>query len=116
MIINDLLWLRFKRPECPPLGSPRIRPSGSSSSVHRILICHGLKRLPANQKHRPRGQPWLRYEKPQPRHRPQRVDSSWFPSAESNRYGASRVMTIGIVKPDTGRDPIEAVRLGSAIQ
>jgi transposase InsO family protein len=36
------------------------------SSVHRILTRHGMSRLPANQKHRPHGKRWQRYEKPQP--------------------------------------------------
>jgi transposase InsO family protein len=39
------------------------------SSVHRILVRHGMNRLPANQKHRPHRQRWRRYEKPQPGHR-----------------------------------------------
>src|SRR4029079_10992683 len=39
------------------------------SSVHRILTRHGLPRLPANQKHRPHGKRWQRYEKPRPGHR-----------------------------------------------
>ena len=39
------------------------------SSVHRILQRHGMSRLPANQKYRPHGQRWRRYEKPQPGHR-----------------------------------------------
>ena len=39
------------------------------SSVHRILVRHGMNRLPANQKHRPHGKRWQRYEKPQPGHR-----------------------------------------------
>jgi transposase InsO family protein len=39
------------------------------SSVHRILIRHGLRLLPANQKRRPTGRAWKRYEKPQPGHR-----------------------------------------------
>jgi Transposase./Integrase core domain. len=39
------------------------------SSVHRILMRHGVNRLPANQKHRPHGKRWQRYEKPQPGHR-----------------------------------------------
>jgi len=39
------------------------------SSVHRLLGKHGLSRLPANQKHRPHGKRWQRYEKPQPGHR-----------------------------------------------
>jgi hypothetical protein len=39
------------------------------SSVHRILVRHGLGRLPANQKHRPHKQRWKRYEKPRPGHR-----------------------------------------------
>jgi transposase InsO family protein len=39
------------------------------SSVHRILTRHGMPRLPANQKHKPHGRRWQRYEKPQPGHR-----------------------------------------------
>ena len=39
------------------------------SSVHRILKRHGMNRLPANQKHRPYGKRWQRYEKSQPGHR-----------------------------------------------
>jgi hypothetical protein len=41
----------------------------AASSVHRILVRHGLNRLPANQKHRPHGKRWQRYEKRQPGHR-----------------------------------------------
>jgi transposase InsO family protein len=41
----------------------------AGSSVHRILVRHGMNRLPANQKHRPHGKRWQRYEKPQPGHR-----------------------------------------------
>ena len=41
----------------------------ATSSVHRILVRHGLGRLPANQKYRPHKQRWKRYEKPQPGHR-----------------------------------------------
>jgi transposase InsO family protein len=41
------------------------------STVHRILIRYGVNRLPANQKRRPIGRPWQRYEKPQPGHRVQ---------------------------------------------
>ena len=36
---------------------------------HQELGKHGLGRLPANQKHRPHGKRWQRYEKPQPAHR-----------------------------------------------
>jgi len=39
------------------------------SSVHRVLLRHGMNRLPANQKHRPHAKRWLRYEKPLPGHR-----------------------------------------------
>ena len=39
------------------------------SSVHRILRRQGMHRLPADQKHRPHGVRWKRYEKPQPGHR-----------------------------------------------
>ena len=39
------------------------------SSVHRILKRHGMSRLPANQKHRPYGKRWKRYEKLAPGHR-----------------------------------------------
>src|SRR4051812_18335455 len=41
------------------------------STVHRLLIRHGLNRLPANQKHRPLKKRWHRYEKPRPGHRVQ---------------------------------------------
>ena len=41
----------------------------AGSSVHRILTRHEMNRLPANQKHRPHGKRWQRYEKPQPGHR-----------------------------------------------
>jgi transposase InsO family protein len=37
-------------------------------SVHRILKRHGMNRLPANQKHRPYGKRWKRYEKLVPGH------------------------------------------------
>lgn len=43
--------------------------SVATSSVHRILRRHAMHRLPANQKHRPHGTRWKRYEKPQPGHR-----------------------------------------------
>ena len=39
------------------------------SSVHRVLVRHGMNRLPANQKQRPHKTRWQRYEKPQPGHR-----------------------------------------------
>jgi transposase len=39
------------------------------SSVHRILVRHGINRLPANQKHRAHTKRWQRYEKRQPGHR-----------------------------------------------
>ena len=41
----------------------------ATSTVHRILIRHGMNRLPANQKRKPTGGAWQRYEKPQPGHR-----------------------------------------------
>ena len=37
--------------------------------MQNILRKHGLGRLPANQKHKPHGKRWQRYEKPQPGHR-----------------------------------------------
>ncbi|GMV23179.1 MAG: IS481 family transposase [Acidimicrobiia bacterium] len=43
--------------------------SVARSTVHRVLRRHGMNRLPANQKHRPHGKRWQRYEKPQPGHR-----------------------------------------------
>ncbi len=39
------------------------------SSVHRILVRHGMNRLPGSQKHRVHAKRWQRYEKPQPGHR-----------------------------------------------
>jgi transposase InsO family protein len=43
----------------------------ATSSVHRILVRHGLNRLPASQKHRQHARRWKRYEKQQPGHRVQ---------------------------------------------
>jgi len=39
------------------------------NTVHRLLLKHGINRLPANQKVRPHGKRWRRYEKAQPGHR-----------------------------------------------
>ena len=39
------------------------------SSVHRILVRHGMNRLPGSQKYRSHAKRWQRYEKPQPGHR-----------------------------------------------
>ena len=36
------------------------------SSVHRILLRHGMNRLPSSQKHRAHARRWQRYEKQQP--------------------------------------------------
>jgi transposase InsO family protein len=41
----------------------------ATSTVHRILLKHGLNRLPANQKHRAHSKRWQRYEKARPGHR-----------------------------------------------
>jgi transposase InsO family protein len=43
--------------------------SVAASSVHQILLRHGLNRLPANQKYRQYARRWQRYEKAQPGHR-----------------------------------------------
>jgi transposase InsO family protein len=37
--------------------------------VHRILVRHGLNRLPVSQKHQRHAKRWKRYEKQQPGHR-----------------------------------------------
>jgi hypothetical protein len=42
------------------------RQSLAVSSVHRILLRHGMNRLPTSQKRRSRARRWQRYEKPQP--------------------------------------------------
>jgi transposase-like protein len=39
------------------------------SSVHRILVRHGMNRFPGSQKYRSHTKRWQRYEKPQPGHR-----------------------------------------------
>jgi transposase InsO family protein len=39
------------------------------SSVHRILVRHGMNRLPTNQKHQSHRKRWQRYEKARPGHR-----------------------------------------------
>ena len=62
--------------------------SVARSSVHRILGKHGMPRLPANQKHRPHGRRWQRYEKPQPGHRLQMGRE--VPGADS-RHGQAPV-------------------------
>jgi len=41
------------------------------SSVHRILVRHGMNRLPGSQKYRSKTKRWQRYEKAQPGHRVQ---------------------------------------------
>ena len=72
-IVSKILYLR----ENYHFGAGRIADylkrfhqlSIATSSVHRILVRHGLGRLPANQKHRPHKQRWQRYEKPRPGHR-----------------------------------------------
>ena len=57
------------------------------SSVHRILERHGMNRLPANQKHRPHGKRWQRYEKPQPGHRLQ-MDVKFLERIPGTRSGS----------------------------
>ena len=58
--------------------------SVARSTVHRLLVKHGVGRLPANQKHRARGQRWQRYEKPQPGHRLQ-VDVTFLERIPGSR-------------------------------
>jgi transposase len=43
--------------------------SVAGATVHRLLLKHGVNRLPANQKYRQHAKRWKRYEKPQPGHR-----------------------------------------------
>ena len=72
-VVNKILYLR----QTYHFGPRRIADylkrfhdvSLAMSSVHRILCRHGMRRLPANLKHRPHGVRWKRYEKPQPGHR-----------------------------------------------
>ena len=66
----------------------------AGSSVHRILKRHGMNRLPANQKHRPYGKRWKRYEKLAPGHRLQvdvkfleRIPSGWTRIRLRQGYG-----------------------------
>lgn len=69
----------------------------AASSVHRILARHGLNRLPANQRYRPHGKRWQRYEKPQPGHRLQ-LDvkfSSGFPRPRHSSTRSPRSTTAG---------------------
>jgi transposase-like protein len=55
--------------EGPRRVAQTCRHFGISRKTFYILARHGLHRLPANQKHRPHGKRWQRYEKPQPGHR-----------------------------------------------
>jgi transposase InsO family protein len=72
-IVSKMLYLR----QSYHFGAGRIRDylrrfhqvTVAASSVHRILTRHGMRRLPANQKHQPHRKRWQRYEKPQPGHR-----------------------------------------------
>jgi transposase InsO family protein len=72
-IVLKILYLR----ERYHFGPGRIRAylkrfhqiSIACSTVHRVLISHGLNRLPANMKPRSSERAWKRYEKPQPGHR-----------------------------------------------
>jgi transposase InsO family protein len=72
-VVSKILYLR----QTYHFGAGRIRDylkrfhqvSIATSTVHRLLGQHGMGRLPANQKHRPHGQRWQRYEKPRPGHR-----------------------------------------------
>jgi hypothetical protein len=85
-VIAKILYLR----ENYHFGAGRIKSylarfhelSIATSSVHRILVRHGLDRLPANQKHRPHKQRWKRYEKPQSGHRLQ-VDVKFLERAKA---------------------------------
>ena len=43
--------------------------SVAMATVHRILVKHGMRRLPENDKYRRHSKRWTRYEKPQPGHR-----------------------------------------------
>jgi len=72
-VVSKILYLR----QHYHFGAGRIREylkrfhqvAIARSSVHRILVKHGLGRLPTNQKHQPHHKRWKRYEKPQPGHR-----------------------------------------------
>jgi len=72
-VVSKLLYLRQNY----HFGAGRIRDylkrfhqiTVAAGSVHRILVRHGMGRLPTNQKYRPHTKRWKRYEKPQPGHR-----------------------------------------------
>src|SRR6202030_1792915 len=72
-VVTKILYLRQRYHFGPGRIAAYLRRfhglSVACSSVHRILIRHGMGRLPANQKRKPTGKAWQRYEKPQPGHR-----------------------------------------------
>lgn len=72
-VVSKILYLRQRYHFGPGRIADYLRrfhePCVARSSAHRILMRHGLNRLPANRKHRPLGHAWKRYEKPQPGHR-----------------------------------------------
>jgi transposase InsO family protein len=72
-VISKILYLRQRYHFGPGRIAAYLRRfhqvSVACSSVHRILIRHGMNRLPVNQKRKPTGRAWKRYEKPQPGHR-----------------------------------------------
>jgi len=72
-VVTKILYLRQRYHFGPGRIAAYLRRfhglSVACSSVHRILIRHGMGRRPANQKRKPLGRAWQRYEKPQPGHR-----------------------------------------------
>ena len=56
--------------------------------VRAPSLQHGVGRLPGNQKHRPHGRRWQRYEKPQPGHRLQ-VDVKFLERIPGSRSGST---------------------------
>ena len=88
-VVSKILYLRQRYHFGPGRIAAYLRRfhglSIACSSVHRILIHHGMNRLPANQKRRPIGRPWRRYEKPQPGHRLQ-LDVKFLRAAHPNDW------------------------------
>ncbi len=72
-VVSKILYLRQQY----HFGAARIadylkrfhQAASARSFAHRILVKHGMGRLPGNQKHQRHHKRWRRYEKPRPGHR-----------------------------------------------
>src|SRR5262249_55099527 len=70
VVVSKILYLRQNYHFGPGTISGYLRRfhevSVAKSTVRRILVKHGMRRLPENEKYRRHSKRWIRYEKPKP--------------------------------------------------